>query len=75
VSDNYFVALQHDNAVEKDIPGLSTEALPVSSREANQLMIMKVDEVSDMQEEAVPVPIPWLMIKAECEVSRMSLSC
>jgi hypothetical protein len=67
--------LQIETVVVKDTPRLSREACPMSSRDANQVMIMKVEEVSDMQEEAVPVPIPWHAIKAECEVSRVSLSC
>jgi hypothetical protein len=72
---NHIVDLQKETAQEKNIPGLCREACPVSSQDANQVMSVKVEEVSDMQEEAVHVPIPWHAIKSECEVSRISLSC
>jgi hypothetical protein len=45
----------------------------VSSQDADQVMSMKVEEVSDMQEEDVPVPLSWQAIIAECEVSFMSV--
>jgi hypothetical protein len=68
MSVNHLMDLQIETVVED-------ARCPVSSQDANQVMIMKVEEVSDMQEDAVPVPIPWHAIKAECEVSRVSLSC
>jgi hypothetical protein len=55
--------------LKKDVPGLYSETCPVSSQDADQVMRMKVEEVSDMQEEDVPVPLTWQAIKAECEVS------
>jgi hypothetical protein len=72
---NHIVDLQKETAQEKNIPGLCREPYPMFSQDANQMMVMKVEEASDMQEEEVPVPKPWHAIKAECEVSRVSLSC
>jgi hypothetical protein len=75
MSDNHLLCLQNEAYVVNDLPGMCREACPVSSQDANQVMIMKMEEVSGMQEEAVLVPIPWHAIKSECEVSCMYLSC
>jgi hypothetical protein len=53
----------------KDLPGLSSEICLLSSRDAKQLMSVKVEEVSNEQEEEVPVPITWQTMKVEHEVS------
>jgi hypothetical protein len=61
--------LQNETDVEKDLPDLCKEACLRSSQDAIEVMIMKVKEVSGMQEEAVPVPKTWHAVKDECEVS------
>jgi hypothetical protein len=43
------------------------------SRDPSQGINIKVEEVSDAEEEAGPVPIPFPKIKAESEVRCMSL--
>jgi hypothetical protein len=74
VSDNRLVNVQNDVDVEEDLPGSYNETCPMPSQDANQVMIVKVEEVLDMQEEAVPVPVPWHAVKAEHEVSCMSVN-
>jgi hypothetical protein len=44
-----------------------------ASHEASQAINIKVEEVSDAEEEAGPVPISFLEIKAEPEVRCISL--
>jgi hypothetical protein len=44
-----------------------------TSHDASQAINIKVEEVSDAEEEAGPVPIPFPKIKAEPEVRCMSL--
>jgi hypothetical protein len=44
-----------------------------ASGDASQAISIKVEEVSDAEEEAGPVPITFPEIKAEPEVRRMSL--
>jgi hypothetical protein len=61
--------------VEQDLPDLSAEACPMSPHNISQLVRVKIEDVSDNEEEAFPVPIPWHAIKTECDVSCMSLSC
>jgi hypothetical protein len=61
--------------VEKHVPGLCSETCPVSSQDVDLVMSVKVEEVSDMQEEDVPVPTTWRAIKAESEVSYVSVYC
>jgi hypothetical protein len=57
--------------VEKDSPDFCSEICPLSPQDACQLMNVKVEEVSNVQEEEFPVPITWQTIKAEHEVSCM----
>jgi hypothetical protein len=45
----------------------------VSSQNADQVMHIKVEEVSGLQEEEVPVLRTWQAIKAEHEVRFLSL--
>jgi hypothetical protein len=68
-----FVLLQNDVEVEKDVAGLHSERYPVSFQDADLVMSVKVEEVSDMQEEDVPVPTTWRAVKAESEVSCISV--
>jgi hypothetical protein len=44
----------------------------LSCHDTTQAINIKVEEVSDAEEEAGPVPIPFPKIKAEPEVSCMS---
>jgi hypothetical protein len=44
-----------------------------ASRDASQVINIKVEEVSDAEEDEGPVPISFPKIKAESEVRRMSL--
>jgi hypothetical protein len=57
MSDNCLLRLQTDIDIRKDLPGLCSEIRLLSSRDAKQLMNVKVEEVSNEQEEVVPVPI------------------
>jgi hypothetical protein len=41
--------------------------------DANQAKNIKAEEVSDAEEEEDPVPLPFLKIKSEAEVSCMSV--
>jgi hypothetical protein len=71
MSDNCLKVLQTDMDIGKNLPGLCSEIHPPSSRDAKQLMNVK-DEVSNAQEEEIPVPITWQTMKTEHEVSCMS---
>jgi hypothetical protein len=71
--DNHLMGLQNDTEVENDVAGLFSETCPVSSQDADLVMSMKVEEVSGLQEEDVPMPTIWQAVKAEHEVSCMSL--
>lgn len=75
MSDNHLANLQDESDAEEDLPDFYEESCPLSSQDEYQVMTMKGEEVSDMQEEAVCVPIPWHAVKAECEVSCISVSC
>jgi hypothetical protein len=67
------VVLQNSMDFEKCVPGLCIEAYPTSSHNANQAMNIKVEENSDKQvEEEDPVPMEFIGIKVEHEVSRLS---
>jgi hypothetical protein len=65
--DKDMMDLQNYTSVEKDIPGPFGEAYP-TSHQANQAMNIKA-EVSDAEEEEEPVPITFVEIKTEPEVS------
>jgi hypothetical protein len=71
--DNILVILQNVTDLEKGLSGSCSETCPVSSQDADLDMSMKVEEVSGLQEEDVPVPTIWQAVKAEHEVSCMSL--
>jgi ferredoxin len=59
--------------LEKDVPGLCSETCPASSHEGNGGIRIKTEAVSDMEQEEDPVPMLLPGIKAECEVSCMSV--
>jgi hypothetical protein len=46
MSDNLFVVLQDGTDLEKGLPGLCSETCRVSSQDTDQVMHIKVDEVS-----------------------------
>jgi hypothetical protein len=54
-------------------PGSSSETCPASSHEGNHVIDMKVEEASDTQEVEDPLRITIPEIKAEHEVSCMSV--
>jgi hypothetical protein len=64
--------LQNHTNSEMKVPDPSGETNPTSS-DASQAISIKVEEVSDAEEEAGPVPISFPKIKAEPEVRCMSL--
>jgi hypothetical protein len=59
--------LQNYTSVEKDVPGQFGEDYP-TSLDANQTMNIKA-EVSDAEEVEEPLPITFVEIKTEPEVS------
>jgi hypothetical protein len=54
---------------QEDVPGSCTETYSTSSHDANQAINIKVEDVSDVEEEENPVPISFPGIKAEHAVS------
>jgi hypothetical protein len=70
MTDEGMVVLQNCVDMERCVPGPHSETHPTSSHDANQVMNIKVENVSDMQEEGEdPVPISYKAVKAEREVS------
>jgi hypothetical protein len=69
------VVLQNCADSEKDVRGPCTETCPVSSHGADHFVSMKVEDVLNIKEEKVPVPVPCQAIKAVSEVSSMLLHC
>jgi hypothetical protein len=71
------VVLQDCTDVEKDVPGPCTETCPVPSHDAGHFVSIKVEDFADIkeeeEEEEVPVPVTCQAVKAECEVSCMSV--
>jgi hypothetical protein len=65
------VVLQDDTDVRKGSPGLHSETCTVSPQDADHITSIKVEEVSDVEDEIVPVPVAWRM-NTELEVSCMS---
>jgi hypothetical protein len=62
--------LQTDRDVTKEV---CSEKCPLSPQDAIQLMSVKVEEVSNVQEEKFPVPVTWQEMKTELEVSSLSV--
>jgi hypothetical protein len=74
MADKCMVVLQNCMDLEKHVPGPCSETYPTSSCDAYQAMNIKVEEVSDVEvEEEHPVPMSFIGIKAEHEVSCMSV--
>jgi hypothetical protein len=60
--------------LEKHVPAPCSETYPASSRDANLDMNIKVEAVSDVEvEEKHVVPVTLIGVKAEHEVSCMSV--
>jgi hypothetical protein len=70
--DEDIVALQNCTNLEKVVLGPCGGAYQ-TCHDASQAMKMKAEKMSDAEEEEVPVPIAFPKIKAEPEVSSMSL--
>jgi hypothetical protein len=66
------LVLQNCTNLEKEVLGPCNETYPTSN-DANQAKNIKDEEVSYAEEEEDPVPKPVLKIKAEAEVSCMTL--
>jgi hypothetical protein len=66
------VLLQNCMDLQKDMQGSCSETCPVS-HDANQITSIKVENVSDTEEEEDPVPLKYSGIKSEHEVSCMSV--
>jgi hypothetical protein len=66
------MVLQNHTNSEMDVQDPCDETNQ-TSQDASQAINIKVEEVSDAEEEADPVPIPFLKIKVEPEVRCMSL--
>jgi hypothetical protein len=69
--DEDIMVLQNSTDLVKVVLGPCSGAYQ-ACHDANQAM-MKAEEVSDVEEEEVPVPLAFPKIKAEPEVSCMSL--
>jgi hypothetical protein len=70
--DKDMMVLQKHTNSEMEVQDPCGETNP-TSRDASQAINIKVEEVSDAEEEACPVPISFPKIKAEPEVRCMSL--
>jgi hypothetical protein len=66
------VVLQNCLDSQKDVPGSHCEARASSSHSV-QAVNIKVEEVSDVEDEEDPVPMTFMEIKFEHEVSYMSV--
>jgi hypothetical protein len=74
MADRGIAVLQNCMDLQKHVPGPCSETYQPSSCDANQAMNIKVEEVSDVDvEEERPVPMAFVGIKAEHEVSCMSV--
>jgi hypothetical protein len=71
MTDKGLLVLQDCAHSQEDVPGSCTETCPTSSRDANQAINVKVEEVSDVEEEENPVPISFPGIKPEQAVSSL----
>jgi hypothetical protein len=75
MADKGMLVLQDCMDLERCVPGPHSETYPTSSHDADQAMNIEVEDVSDIQreEEEDPVPISYEAIKAEREVSCVSV--
>lgn len=69
--DNDMMVLQKYANLEKGVRGRCGETYPTSD-DADQVMDIKAEEVTDREEEQVPVAATCPAIKTEAEVSCMS---
>jgi hypothetical protein len=70
--DKNLMVSQNYSSAENVLVGPYGETYP-ACHDANQAMNIKAEDISDAAEEEDPVPITVLEMKAECEVSCMSL--
>jgi hypothetical protein len=61
--------LQNCRDSENCVPVPCSETHPTASHDANQAVNIKVEEVSDIEVEEHPVPMTFVGIKSEHEVS------
>jgi hypothetical protein len=73
VTDDSMVVLQNCSDLEKDVSGSHSEACPLSSLSSHQAVNIKVEEFSDMEVREDPVPVSFIGVGTECEVSCTSL--
>jgi len=67
------VVLQNSMDSQKHQPGLCCETCHTSSGDCNQVIRIKVEEVTSIKEEEGPEPISFPIIKTEHEVSYTSV--
>jgi hypothetical protein len=67
------VVLQNYMDSQKHQPGLCYETCHTSSGDSNQVIGIKVEEVTSIKEEEGPEPISFPIIKTEHEVSYSSV--
>jgi hypothetical protein len=70
--DKDMMVLQNHNNSEMEVQDPCDETNP-TSQDASQAINIKVEDISDVEEGAGPVPITFSELKAEPEVRRMSL--
>ncbi|PNF16227.1 hypothetical protein B7P43_G15296 [Cryptotermes secundus] len=70
---NGMVVLQNCADLEKDVRGLCAETCSVSSHDADHFVSIKVEDVLDIKEEKVPLPVTCQAIKAEFDNGMMFL--
>jgi hypothetical protein len=59
--------------LQEDVRGSFIETCPASSHDASQAINIKLEGVSDIQEEGVPMPIAFQEVKDEWKVSHVSV--
>jgi hypothetical protein len=67
------VVLQNSMDSQKNQPGLCNETCHTSSGDCNQIIGIKVEEVTSIKEEEGPEPISFPVIKTQPEVSYTSV--
>jgi hypothetical protein len=70
--ERYMTVLQNHTKLEKEVQFPCGETYPTSHEESHAISV-KVEAVSDAEEEEEPLPITFPKIKAEPEVRCMSL--
>jgi hypothetical protein len=72
IIDDGTVLLQNCMDFQKDMQGSCSESCPTSC-DANQIVSIKVEDVSDIEEEEDPLALRYSGIKTEPEVSCMTV--